>query len=145
MSERLHEGLFKGARATMGVAAEPGTFISYTNKGPNTFSWMEPRVNEWLVVGPWDTRGYRFCIQWVRGDRRGIMVRVGCRFKTLDAAFKHWHKKAIAHDFVRAYEGQQALACIMLALGYAKSARLPGTARKAMKFDFAVHLLNRRK
>lgn len=93
--------------------------------GKPKHNWHSPIVTEWAVIGPTDARGYRMSIQWVRGDRRGVMVRIGCRFKTMDQAWHHWRKRKLRGEA----SANIVWALIELVIAHAKAQNLPGTAK----------------
>lgn len=82
-------------------------------------------ITEWCVYGLRDDRDHPYCLQWVKGDARGIMVRAGCRFMKLDMVEEHWRKRALKGDNYGA-SGAQALSIISLMLSRARREGLPG-------------------
>lgn len=123
----LYRELFDEDRRNTPVAADLRVI---KRMGPNRYSWQSEIIHQWCVIGPTDTRGYRYCLQWVRGDKRGVMVRAGCRFKTLPSAWKHWHEKALSRGTTGSAEGELSLAIVEMLLATAKINWLPGVDRK---------------
>lgn len=88
----------------------------------------------WILFGPVDVRDgkrkYYFSLQQLKCDKV-IRVRVGCRYKTLPQAWKHWSKKYPRN------QGRQALAIIKLMILQAQAyGLLP--RYKVIKFDSSI-------
>lgn len=110
-------------------------FVRVKETGPN---------EGWILFGPQDVRDakprYNFALQYLKCDKT-LRVRVGCRFKTLPQAWKHWgvhHGKN--RGTYRRNECEQAVVIIRLMIAQAKAYHLlPMFGKKAnIKFDASL-------
>lgn len=107
-------------------------------------------IRGWLLLGPLDIREgvheYQFALQQLKGQKEP-RVRVGCRYYTLAAAWRHWSFKARTGKSSRrgSYgrtnhknEGKQAIAIIRLMLLQAQAYGLLSLYKPVPKFDSAL-------
>lgn len=92
----------------------------------NAARWIRGcRRYEWCLFGPLDVRyshsEYLFTLQYTFAG--GLRVRVGCRYYTLEQAWKHWGPRA-KHHYKRG--AKQAVLIIRLMLLQAEAYGLPG-------------------
>lgn len=100
------------------------------------------RDDGWILFGPQDVRStkpkYNFALQYLACDKT-IRVRVGCRFKTLPQAWKHWGQhQGKNRGIERRNECAQAVAIIQLMLLQAQQYRLLHMYRSKIRFDSSL-------
>lgn len=104
-------------------------FISSVKKSANKF-YIDPGEPHWLGRPPnplrgwaifcgYDERGYAVVVQKARDDRE-IMVRVGCRWKSLKKARSHWVASARNYNSEGRRTAKQILMLVSIGLTRAR-------------------------
>jgi hypothetical protein len=95
----------------------------------------------WILFGPKDVRGgskvHQFCLQKLP-TQKFPRVRVGCRYYTLQQAWKHWGVRKRGQYSGRRNECNQAVALIRLMLLQAQAFGLIFRYSTPIKFDSTI-------
>lgn len=106
------------------------------------------RGDGWVLFGPRDVRcgnrKYHFALQHLKSGN-DLRVRVGCRFYTVETAFRHWDPAKKRGWVSRRNECRQARAIIMLMVFQAQSYGLLSLYNERIKFDLKLKPKPKRK
>lgn len=142
MSRRSPEHKYNAFRAVIDIVRESGT-------EPTEPFYREKDLG-WILFGPKDVRGgkrkWRFHLQFLREDRT-LRVLAGCRYYTIEQAWRHWDPRRFSYT-QRRNECLQARAIIQLMLLQAEAHGLlahPGWRGTSAKMRLTIPVIKRRR